>query len=497
MAQLLDWLAFSGARTSGGDPVSSGAIWFYQPGGGTTPATVYSDVDGTVVATNPVTLDAGGRALVYVTSPVRAVVQDATGADVMDADQADVNRAEAVQVDNTGWSDGYLDGVLSKIFASTGGVDAQYMQSGGATPRTIQSKFSELSVSVKDFGAKGDGLTIDTVGVQAAINRVSFLGGGTVYVPPGTYLIDQTLMLSGVIGVNILGAGPGVSILKNTSGIHNAITMTNGSAEGSISRLTITNSSSSTAHAIDILSASNEVVIDDVSIDSHYIGINITQSGPVTLKDVDILTAVGAGNAGVALTMNGASQVTVLGGTYLEATTGYSMSVLGGTGPLTVVGAAFGTTTNGVNLLDGGNITFLGCQLTGSAVPFSFTNTVMPSSFRQYGNGIDGYTLGLLTGATFTPDLSKGNHIVIDATTTGSAFTVAVPTPPPAATDHGVWFDLVFHAHAGSNITGWGLATGYHVSSGPSVTDTNFTSYRFLWDPNNSVWREISRSVTT
>jgi parallel beta-helix repeat protein len=44
-------------------------------------------------------------------------------------------------------------------------------------------------VSVKDTGAKGDGVTDDTAAIQAAVNRVGGTGG-TVSVPDGSYMIN-------------------------------------------------------------------------------------------------------------------------------------------------------------------------------------------------------------------------------------------------------------------------------------------------------------------
>ncbi len=50
---------------------------------------------------------------------------------------------------------------------------------------------TDYFVNVKDFGAKGDGITDDTAAIQAAVDSlyVNKLGGGTVYFPPGKYRV--------------------------------------------------------------------------------------------------------------------------------------------------------------------------------------------------------------------------------------------------------------------------------------------------------------------
>lgn len=58
----------------------------------------------------------------------------------------------------------------------------------GSVPRTLRDKLSE-SISVKDFGAVGNGLTEDTIAVQKAIDYVASKGGGVVYFPAGDYPI--------------------------------------------------------------------------------------------------------------------------------------------------------------------------------------------------------------------------------------------------------------------------------------------------------------------
>lgn len=47
---------------------------------------------------------------------------------------------------------------------------------------------SGIFCNVKDYGAKGDGQTVDTKAIDAAIEAVSKSGGGTVFFPAGTYL---------------------------------------------------------------------------------------------------------------------------------------------------------------------------------------------------------------------------------------------------------------------------------------------------------------------
>ena len=54
------------------------------------------------------------------------------------------------------------------------------------------------NISVKDFGAVGDGVTLDTEAIQAAIDRSAEKGGGVVRVPEGTYLCGSIWLRSNV-----------------------------------------------------------------------------------------------------------------------------------------------------------------------------------------------------------------------------------------------------------------------------------------------------------
>lgn len=65
----------------------------------------------------------------------------------------------------------------------------------GAVARTVQAKLRE-SVSVKDFGAVGDDTTDDTAAIQAAINSISLINGGSVYFPAGRYKVTSQLNIT-------------------------------------------------------------------------------------------------------------------------------------------------------------------------------------------------------------------------------------------------------------------------------------------------------------
>ncbi|MFI3326239.1 MAG: glycosyl hydrolase family 28 protein [Clostridia bacterium] len=58
-----------------------------------------------------------------------------------------------------------------------------------------------MYISVKDFGAKGDGVTVDTLAIQKAINETSEKGE-TLYFPAGTY-VTSTLFLKDFTNIHL------------------------------------------------------------------------------------------------------------------------------------------------------------------------------------------------------------------------------------------------------------------------------------------------------
>lgn len=65
------------------------------------------------------------------------------------------------------------------------------------------------------FGATGDGTTNDQPAIQAALDAAAALGGGIVYLPPGTYLCNANLAVGS--SVHLTGAGK-ASVIRNPAG---------------------------------------------------------------------------------------------------------------------------------------------------------------------------------------------------------------------------------------------------------------------------------------
>jgi hypothetical protein len=129
--------------------------------------------------------------------------QNATTADralrVADSDPASVE-TEMVTTGKAGYYVRLNTGGTAFELAEGDANTSTFTQSGsGAVERSVTAKLGEI-VSVKDFGATGDGVTDDTAAIQAAIDAVFTLyGGGRIWFPVGSYRISQVKLKSYVV----------------------------------------------------------------------------------------------------------------------------------------------------------------------------------------------------------------------------------------------------------------------------------------------------------
>lgn len=112
-----------------------------------------------------------------------------------------------------------------------------------AESTTVEAKLAQ-TVSVKDFGATGNGLDDDTTAINDAVAYLNTLGGGGLFFPPGTYIVSAPINLRS--GIDYYGLGWN-SIIKQKSGI----TATNLFGEATPA------------------SATNSIIIRDLAIDGN------------------------------------------------------------------------------------------------------------------------------------------------------------------------------------------------------------------------------------
>jgi hypothetical protein len=88
--------------------------------------------------------------------------------------------------------------------------DITVLADGSTARRDLSERFAD-TVNVKDFGAVGDGVTDDAAAIQAAVDTME-VGGGTLHIPAGTYLLGSEVLLLGEIIVQ--GDGYGSTFIK-------------------------------------------------------------------------------------------------------------------------------------------------------------------------------------------------------------------------------------------------------------------------------------------
>lgn len=186
-----------------GNPLSGGKLYSYEAGT-TTPQTTYTSVSGATAHTNPIVLDSAGRVStgeIWLTSSQNYKFVLKTSAEVTIATWDNITGINgtgiATNADNVEYDPPF-----------TGALTSGY---------TVENKLGQY-MSVKDFGATGDGTTDDTAAIQAAIDYLGSIISWPVstsrgrlrpalYFPAGVYKVSSSITIS-YSSLVIFGDGP-------------------------------------------------------------------------------------------------------------------------------------------------------------------------------------------------------------------------------------------------------------------------------------------------
>ena len=187
-----------------GQPLEAGYIWIGTANLNpiTNPINVYWDAALTLPAAQPIRtvggypVNSGTPARLYVNSDYSIQVQNRNGSVVYSAPAATERYGNLI--------------TFADITGTLGSDRVTFLQAGtGAVTRTAQSKMRDV-VSVKDFGAVGDGVANDRAAIQAA-----FAASKSVYFPSGSYYLGAFSTATNIIDLSALGAGVSIHCDNN------------------------------------------------------------------------------------------------------------------------------------------------------------------------------------------------------------------------------------------------------------------------------------------
>lgn len=200
-----------------GQPLEAGYVWIgtvnLDPQ--TNPIQVYWDQALTILAPQP--LRTIGGYIVNSGTPAKVYIDGAS---------------YSIRVMNKNGSTLYTDLNNTGIDPNASGI--VYDPAGiGAVPTTVQDKLRE-TVSVKDFGAVGDGVTDSTLAIQAAVNYAQTLTSGnalrgygvSIIFPAGSYLITSSINVTDH-GIGFVGESGKGSEIKGDVNLFNVGDYTN------------------------------------------------------------------------------------------------------------------------------------------------------------------------------------------------------------------------------------------------------------------------------
>ena len=409
---------------------AAGALLYSNVAGGiySIPQPTYSNAAGTVYNPNPIVADASGRFNQEIwldTSLGYSFTMTLADGTVIGTWDNVVPTA----------SSGNLAGVYDAFAASSGASLVGYTQGNtGAVARTVSSKLQE-AVSVKDFGAYGDGVHDDTAAIKSAMTAA---GSGALYFPIGTYLCmgqlgsaacsfigenrgNTVITYSGTAAPFItFGSAKysGITFQYSNSGLTGDFTVSTVASEFSNCYFGSVGSITTAASCLDI-NGSTGIKADHCWFTNAQIGIQGQKSGSfATVVNLNGCTFGGYVTSAIA---DGGQGWTISGCAFEPNTSGQVIALTTTAGlqweGLSITGSWFGDVTSSIAVamlqlaVVGANITgnyFAGANASHTVLQFVGTS----QGVNFVGNSVNSFLFMIYIGAETTTDIvSLGNYI--------------------------------------------------------------------------------------
>jgi Pectate lyase superfamily protein len=424
----------------GGHPIAGATVTVCQATATGTPcaplATIYTDATLTVAAPNPFQADGIGNYHFY--APAGRYLLQITGPQISGAiTYPDVILPADVSSSGSGNNISAfgltLGGNLTVAGNATvsGTLSSANFNPGTLTPSTVNVLGNESvggprpRVDVTAFGAKGDGVTDDTVAIQAAITFVCNAfhvntGGGSIYFPPGVYILSQP-QLPSTSGIFTLPCG----------GLHFLGGNGSGSAIGGAqfnrapqTRLIVVNvgANPNAAAVFSMLgNVSSSNTFENLTINAHNQAISMYASNENVLRNDCLTTAITGQTDNTPLKITNTFWVYMDGGCLQAGNGSLPLAIFTGEAPLGIeaplVGLAYFTSVQGI----GGGFQYIQRVNTAGSGPGNFVFRNIPA--------IEDSTTSFftITNATGNPGgtaLPAFSEITFDNTTTSDAGTI-------------------------------------------------------------------------
>lgn len=190
-----------------------------------------------------------------------------------------------------------VNGRISEIVAQSGNDNTEIVDARGGYPvlgdrlnasdAEVSNKVDKgsLFINVKDYGAKGDGVTNDSAAIQAAIDT-----GKPVFLPEGNFFIGDISLNNVSV---LLGVGKGRSVITINGSTTTALKV---NSENSIIRdIEIDHTGTPTSGAAISIYTGNYSTIENVYIRNTYHGITFQNSQSVKVYNIEMWGFVGYG----------------------------------------------------------------------------------------------------------------------------------------------------------------------------------------------------------